>query len=57
MTPHSLNWFVENGCELQRPELSLLAAIFYSQDGRPCDGCNCKNTCPAWLEVRKEEGR
>lgn len=48
----SLDWFIENGCELQRPAVAMLAMIYTSTHGEPCRGCNCKSTCPAWPKVQ-----
>jgi hypothetical protein len=50
----SMVWYVENGCELQRPDPTLLMLIYASTHGQPCNGCNCKSTCPAWPKVRAE---
>lgn len=48
-----LMWFVENGCELQKPNIEMLAKIHQVSGGNPCSGCNCKKTCPAWPKLVK----
>ena len=45
------NWFVSNGCELAKPDPKMLAAIYALSGGKPCVGCNCQDTCPAWPKV------
>jgi hypothetical protein len=47
----TLAWFAENGCELHSPDPKLLLVIYTAQDGDPCTGCRCKDTCPAWPKV------
>ena len=49
-----MSWYVENGCKLQQP-MAVLAFVFESTRGRPCDGCNCKATCPAWPKLQGTE--
>jgi hypothetical protein len=48
-----LEWFFENGCELQRPAAGMLSAIYLASYGQPCRECNCKDTCPAWPKVQR----
>lgn len=42
------DWFFENGCELCKPSPDIFFAVFMATNGNPCDGCNCKDTCPAF---------
>lgn len=51
----NLQWFFDNGCELQRPDPGMLSAIWALENGDPCRRCNCKDTCPAWPKARKHE--
>jgi hypothetical protein len=51
----SINWFLENGCELQKPDKGMLIAIHGMSRGNPCSECNCKDTCPAWQILQNEE--
>ncbi len=51
----SLNWFLNNGCELQNPDPLMLTMIYSESRGNPCDGCGCKDTCPAWPLINQPE--
>ena len=48
---HSAEWLIEHGCELTTPSVGLFLAVFKASHGDPCNGCNCKDTCPAWREI------
>lgn len=50
-----IQWFVENGCELAQGTLGidLFVGIYHLSHGKPCDGCNCKATCPAWPKLKQ----
>jgi hypothetical protein len=54
-TRQSLARYMQNDCELQKPDPSLLMAIFALSYGDPCSDCNCKNTCPAWAKLQGNE--
>jgi hypothetical protein len=45
-------WFLENRCELTRPFYGTFLAVYQVSGGRPCSGCNCKDTCPVWPLVQ-----
>lgn len=47
----TIDWFIENGCELVHPDIKLLYAIYELENGQPCNGCNCKQTCPAYPKL------
>lgn len=54
MESKTFDWLVQNGCELQRPSIQLFAAVYAASAGNPCNGCNCKQTCPAWKKIQGE---
>lgn len=45
-------WFIDNGCELTRPSLIIFRGVYDLSGGKPCNGCNCKDTCPAWPKLQ-----
>lgn len=49
----SEQWLREHGCELTKG-LDLLSQIYAMSRGNPCNGCNCKDTCPAWAEMKPQ---
>jgi hypothetical protein len=49
----SVNWFVDNGCELVKPNIEVFFGVYSLSNGQPCRGCNCKDTCPAWPKVNE----
>ena len=50
----NLRWYIENGCELKRPNDQLvLEGLYNLTQGNPCEGCNYKPTCPAWATRQK----
>lgn len=51
---HTLQWLIDNGCELQKPNIEILEGIYEISGGEPCKECNCKRTCPAWAEMELE---
>jgi len=48
----TIEFLRENGCELNSPDPRMLELIYTSTGGNPCNGCNCKPTCPAWPKIR-----
>lgn len=53
----TLQWLLDNGCELQRPNRLMLLTVFEATNGNPCKDCHCKDTCPAWATMRTPVGR
>ncbi len=49
-----MGWFIKNGCELTKPDLEIFVGVFGLANGNPCNGCNCKDTCPAWPLLRAQ---
>jgi len=48
MSRKSFNWYINNGCELQRPSMGTFVLVYQKSGGDPCRECNCKDTCKAW---------
>lgn len=46
-----IDWFVDNGCELTRPNVAIFLAVYASTYSQPCKDCNCKPTCPAYPKL------
>lgn len=50
-----IQWFIDHGCELTKPDIRIFFfGVFGLSQGKPCNGCNCKDTCPAWPLFRAD---
>ena len=51
MPQKSFQWYVENGCKLQHPDIGTFMLVFKESNGNPCAECFDKRSCDAWLLI------
>ena len=52
---YSAQWFIDNGCELAVKPLVPFEILYDAAKGDPCNGCRCKDRCPAWAKITEAQ--